>query len=310
MLRLDGVSVAIGPVGILRSVTMEVGAGQFAGLIGRNGAGKTTLLRTVMGLLPLREGTLALEGVPQLARLAVHGRVKAGIGYMPEDRRLVPGLSAEENVLVPAWSMRAPDWAERLAEIYRAIPEVEAFRDRRALQLSGGQQKLVALARAMMAGRRLLLLDEPFEGVAPVLARRLAEVIAGLRRTGLTVVLSESSLDPRPRPARPRLRHRPRRGHGAGLIVTARGGRRGSASACCPASQHPVFGPAANCQLAAAYQDFSGGGSAGGAAGAVRAPQLLCCASVTRYCCRLSRDWRPPGRTLHANPCRTNMCSG
>ena len=132
--------------------------------------------------------------MPQLARLAVHGRVKAGIGYMPEDRRLVPGLSVEENVLVPAWSMRAADWAERLAEIYRAIPEVEAFRDRKALQLSGGQQKLVALARAMMAGRRLLLLDEPFEGVAPVLARRLAEVIAGLRRTGLTVVLSESSL--------------------------------------------------------------------------------------------------------------------
>jgi branched-chain amino acid transport system ATP-binding protein len=194
MLRLDGVSVSIGPVGILRSVTMEVGAGQFAGLIGRNGAGKTTLLRTVMGLLPLREGTLALEGAPQLARLAVHGRVKAGIGYMPEDRRLVPGLSAEENVLVPAWSQRAPDWAERLAGIYRAIPEVEAFRDRKALQLSGGQQKLVALARAMMAGRRLLLLDEPFEGVAPVLARRLAEVIAGLKQTGLTVVLSESSL--------------------------------------------------------------------------------------------------------------------
>jgi branched-chain amino acid transport system ATP-binding protein len=194
MLRLDGVSVSIGPVGILRNVTMDVGAGQLAGLIGRNGAGKTTLLRTVMGLLPLREGSLQLDGVPQLSRLAVHGRVRAGIGYMPEDRRLIPGLSAEENMLVPAWSLRAPDWAERLAQIYRAIPEVEAFRDRKALQLSGGQQKLVALARAMMAGRRLLLLDEPFEGVAPVLARRLAEVIAGLKRTGLTVVLSESSL--------------------------------------------------------------------------------------------------------------------
>src|SRR5262245_64583469 len=98
MLRLEGVSVSIGSVGILRSVTMDVGAGQFAGLIGRNGAGKTTLLRTIMGLLPLREGTLALDGVPQLARLAVHSRVEAGIGYMPEDRRLVPGLSAEENV--------------------------------------------------------------------------------------------------------------------------------------------------------------------------------------------------------------------
>jgi len=194
MLRLEGVSVSIGSVGILRNVSLDVGAGQFAGLIGRNGAGKTTLLRTIMGLLPLREGSLALDGVPRFARLAVHGRAKAGIGYMPEDRRLVPGLSAEENVLVPAWSARAPDWAERLAAIYRVVPEVEAFRDRKALQLSGGQQKLVAFARAMMAGRRLLLLDEPFEGVAPVLARRLAEAIAGLRRSGLTVVLSESSL--------------------------------------------------------------------------------------------------------------------
>jgi branched-chain amino acid transport system ATP-binding protein len=194
MLRLEGVSVSIGPVGILRNVDLVADTGQFAGLIGRNGAGKTTLLRTVMGLLRHHEGSLQIDGVPNLARLPVHGRVEAGIGYMPEDRRLIPGLSTEENILVPAWSMRAPDWAGRLAGIYRAIPEVQAFRDRKALQLSGGQQKLVALARAMMAGRRLLLLDEPFEGVAPVLARRLAEVIASLRKTGVTVVLAESSL--------------------------------------------------------------------------------------------------------------------
>jgi branched-chain amino acid transport system ATP-binding protein len=193
MLRLEGVSVSVGPVSILRQVSLEVGAGEFAGLIGRNGAGKTTLLRTIMGILRHREGSVKLDGVP-LAGLAVHGRVNAGVGYMPEDRRLVPGLSAEENVLVPAWAANIADSAQRLQEIYRLIPEVEAFRARKALQLSGGQQKLVALARAIMAGRRLLLLDEPFEGVAPVLARRLAEVIASLRTAGLTVVLSESSL--------------------------------------------------------------------------------------------------------------------
>ena len=193
MLRLDGVSVSLGPVSILRQVSLDVGAGQFAGLIGRNGAGKTTLLRTIMGILRPRQGSVELDGMP-LTRLAVHGRVNAGIGYMPEDRRLIPGLSAEENVLVPAWAASIADPAQRLAEIYRLIPEVEAFRARKALQLSGGQQKLVALARAIMAGRRLLLLDEPFEGVAPVLARRLAEVIASLRTAGLTVVLSESSL--------------------------------------------------------------------------------------------------------------------
>ncbi len=193
MLQLDRVSVSIGPVGILRGVSLQVGAGQFAGLIGRNGAGKTTLMRTIMGVLGHHEGTLEFEGA-RLGDIPTHRRVALGIGYMPEDRRLVPGLSVEENVLLPAWSARFADAPERLARVYAAIPEVGEWRARRALYLSGGQQKLVALARAMMAGTRLLLLDEPFEGVAPVLARRLAEVIAGLRRTGLSAILSESSL--------------------------------------------------------------------------------------------------------------------
>jgi branched-chain amino acid transport system ATP-binding protein len=193
MLRLERISVAIGPVGILRNVSLEVGAGEFAGLIGRNGAGKTTLMRTIMGLLAHREGDMQFEGAP-LRDVPTHRRVSLGIGYLPEDRRLVPGLSVEENVLLPAWSARLPGAGERLARIYAAIPEVGEWRARRALYLSGGQQKLVALARAMMAGTRLLLLDEPFEGVAPVLARRLAEVIAGLRQTGISAILSESSL--------------------------------------------------------------------------------------------------------------------
>ena len=193
MLRLSGISVSIGPVGILRNVSLEIGAGRFAGLIGRNGAGKTTLLRTIMGILPYRGGTAHFEGAA-LGTLPTHRRVAMGIGYMPEDRRLVPGLTVEENVLLPAWAAGLPDAAGRLERVYRAIPEVKELRARRALQLSGGQQKLVALARAMMAGSRLLLLDEPFEGVAPVLARRLAEVIAALRSTGVTVILSESSL--------------------------------------------------------------------------------------------------------------------
>jgi branched-chain amino acid transport system ATP-binding protein len=193
VLRLDDVSVSIGTVAILRSVGLELRAGEFAGLIGRNGAGKTTLLRTVMGLLPVRAGSVQFDDQP-LAHVPTHARVRLGIGYMPEDRRLVPGLTVEENVLLPAWSARMSDAKERLARVYAAIPEVREFGSRKALQLSGGQQKLVALARAMIAGTRLLLLDEPFEGVAPVLARRLAEVIGGLRTGGLTVILAESSL--------------------------------------------------------------------------------------------------------------------
>ena len=193
MLRLENVSVSIGPVAILRGVSLGVGAGEFAGLIGRNGAGKTTLLRTVMGLLPVAGGSLSYGERP-LAELPTHRRISLGMGYMPEDRRLVPALSVEENVLLPAWSARFADTASRLQRVYDAIPEVFELRARKALHLSGGQQKLVALARAMMAGSRLLLLDEPFEGVAPVLARRLAQVIAGLRRTGVSAILSESSL--------------------------------------------------------------------------------------------------------------------
>ena len=193
MLRLENVSVSIGPVAILRGVSLGVGAGEFAGLIGRNGAGKTTLLRTVMGLLPVAGGSLSYEE-RHLAGLPTHRRISLGVGYMPEDRRLVPALSVEENVLLPAWSARFADTASRLQRVYDAIPEVFELRARKALHLSGGQQKLVALARAMMAGSRLLLLDEPFEGVAPVLARRLAQVIAGLRQTGVSAILSESSL--------------------------------------------------------------------------------------------------------------------
>jgi branched-chain amino acid transport system ATP-binding protein len=193
VLRLENVSVSIGPVAILRGVSFGVGAGEFAGLIGRNGAGKTTLLRTVMGLLPLAGGSLSYEE-RALAELPTHRRISLGMGYMPEDRRLVPALSVEENVLLPAWSARFADSASRLKRVYDTIPEVFELRARKALHLSGGQQKLVALARAMMAGSRLLLLDEPFEGVAPVLARRLAQVIAGLRQTGVSAILSESSL--------------------------------------------------------------------------------------------------------------------
>jgi branched-chain amino acid transport system ATP-binding protein len=193
VLEVEGLEVGIGGSPILRAVSLRVPAGSLCGVLGRNGAGKTTLLRAIMGALPVRSGSVRFEAV-DLRASPPYRRAHLGIGYMPEDRRLVPGLSVEENVLLPAWSARLPDAAARLARIYEAIPEVRAFRDRKALQLSGGQQKLVALARALIPGTKLLLLDEPFEGVAPVLARRLAEVIAGLRREGLSVILSESSL--------------------------------------------------------------------------------------------------------------------
>ena len=193
MLHIEALDVSIASVGILRGVNMDVPTGKFVGLIGRNGAGKTTLMRSVMGILPPRQGSIRFDGAV-LGKTPVHERARNGIGYMPEDRRLVPSLTVEENVLIPAWSAGAADPRARLADVYKMIPEVEAFSGRKALQLSGGQQKLVALARALMCGTKLLLLDEPFEGVAPVLAKRLAEVIAGLKQRGLSIVLTESDL--------------------------------------------------------------------------------------------------------------------
>lgn len=193
MLTVEALDVSIGSVRILRGVGLAVKPGQIAGLIGRNGAGKTTLMRSVMGLLAPSAGSIALEGRP-LVGVPAHRRARMGIGYMPEDRRIIPQLTVEENVLLPSWASGDPAGRARLERIYELIPEVRALAGRRGLQLSGGQQKLVALARALVAGSKLLLLDEPFEGVAPVLAHRLAEVVALLKREGLSVVLSESDL--------------------------------------------------------------------------------------------------------------------
>jgi branched-chain amino acid transport system ATP-binding protein len=193
VLSIRGLNVAISGVPILREVSLELPQGSMAGLIGRNGAGKTTLMKSLMGLLKVSSGT-ARFGDTDLLALPTHARARLGIGYMPEDRRLVPELTAEENALVPAWAVRAPDAAARLQRAYTLVPEAREISARKGLQLSGGQQKLVALARALVCGTKLLLLDEPFEGVAPALAQRLAEVVAGLKKEGMSVILSESDL--------------------------------------------------------------------------------------------------------------------
>jgi branched-chain amino acid transport system ATP-binding protein len=194
VLKIESLHVTIASVQALRGFSLEVAAGSMVGLVGRNGAGKTSLIRTVMGHLSPSNGSVRFDGA-DLARQPKHARARLGIGYMPEDRGLVPELTVEENILVPIWASKTLKADERLRFVYQAMPELEAMRSRRALLLSGGQQKMAALARALAVGTRLLLLDEPFEGLAPALSTRLSEVIAGLRGSGLAVLISQSDLN-------------------------------------------------------------------------------------------------------------------
>ncbi|MDM0046686.1 ATP-binding cassette domain-containing protein [Variovorax dokdonensis] len=193
MLKVEDVHVSIQTVVALRGLSLTLEPGRMVGLVGRNGAGKTSLMRTVMGHLKPTRGRILFDD-QDLAALPAHARAGLGIGYMPEDRGLVPELTVEENILVPVWVNKKLDASERLALVYQVLPELREMRTRRALLLSGGQQKLVALARALAVGTRLLLLDEPFEGVAPVLARRLSEVIAGLKGSQVSVLTAQSDL--------------------------------------------------------------------------------------------------------------------
>jgi branched-chain amino acid transport system ATP-binding protein len=193
VLRVQDLNVSIDAVHILRGVSLELPTGSMIGLIGRNGAGKTTLMKTIMGILKPSGGSLRF-GDTDLAGVPNHARARIGIGYMPDDRRLIPDLTVEENVLVPAWASGARDVRGRLEKVYSLVPEVKELGPRKGSQLSGGQQKLAALARALMCGTKLLLLDEPFEGVAPALAQRLVEVVSRLKDQGMSVVLTESDL--------------------------------------------------------------------------------------------------------------------
>src|SRR5690606_1414998 len=191
MLTIDSIRVTIASVEALRGFSLELESGAMVGLTGRDGAGKTTLMRSLMGHLRPSSGSIRFEG-QDLAGMPPHRRAALGFGYMPEDRGLVPELTVEENILVPVWVSKTLQAGPRLDFVYDILPELREMRDRRALLLSGGQQKMVALARALAVGTHLLLLDEPFEGVAPALAQRLSEVLASLRGSELTVLISQS----------------------------------------------------------------------------------------------------------------------
>jgi branched-chain amino acid transport system ATP-binding protein len=183
VLRVEGITVAISAVTILRRLSLAVGAG------------KTTTLRSIMGLAHLSSGRIDLDG-NKLDGMSPYMRARLGIGYLPEDRRLVGVLSVRDNLLIPAQASGVPNYDERLRRIFDLMPELKEWSARRAITLSGGQQKMVALARAFVNGRKLLLLDEPFEGISTALSRRLAQTIRDFQQAqhGVTVLVAESNL--------------------------------------------------------------------------------------------------------------------
>lgn len=191
MLTVNSVSVKIGAILALKNFTLYIKKGEMISLIGRNGAGKTTLLKSIMGVNKLANGTIKFNDL-DLNNSASHERAALGIGYMPEDRGLIPELTVEENILLPSWSIKSLDSNNRLNLVYQIMPELKEMSERKALLLSGGQQKMAALGRALVSGTQLLLLDEPFEGVAPALSQRLSEVIKGLKKQNMSIILSQS----------------------------------------------------------------------------------------------------------------------
>lgn len=195
MLDIENVNVAIADAPVLRSVSFSLPPGATAALIGRNGAGKTTTVRTIMGFTKA-SGTVRLGG-QDLGHVPPHRRPFLGIGYAPEDRRLFSAFTVEENILLPGRvaKLSANEARRRLERAYSVLPELKELASRPAGSVSGGQGKMVALGRALMLGTRLVILDEPFQGLAPVLAQRYAEALRRLRSQDrdITLLITESN---------------------------------------------------------------------------------------------------------------------
>ena len=196
MLKIDHVSASIAGNTVLRGVSTEFSAGQLLAVVGRNGAGKTTLLRAIMGLLPLSAGTIAMNG-EDLSRVPAHRRTSLGIGYAPEDRVMYPTFTVEENLRLPCdvLGLGVAEIDRRLSRVLEVVPQLREMLPRSGSALSGGQGKMAALGRALMVGTRLVLLDEPFQGLAPVLANQYSESLRRLHEISpeLCIVVTESN---------------------------------------------------------------------------------------------------------------------
>ncbi len=196
MLKIHNVSARIAGITVLRGIETEFRPGELLAVVGRNGAGKTTLLRAIMGLLPLSSGSIMINGT-DLTTVPGHRRTGFGIGYAPEDRVMYPTFTVEENLRLPCevLGLPEPEIKRRLERVLEVVPQLEPMLARSGAALSGGQGKMAALGRALMAGTQLVLLDEPFQGLAPVLANQYAESLRKLHQLdpSLCIVVTESN---------------------------------------------------------------------------------------------------------------------
>ena len=194
MLELSNVDAGYGAFQALFGVSMTVNAGEAVAVIGANGAGKTTLLRVISGLLPATAGTMTMEGVA-LREIPPHKVISTGIAHVPEGRRLFPRLSVENNLKIGGFAYIARrTYAERLEQVYALFPRLKERRTQTAGTLSGGEQQMCAIARALMSGPKLLLLDEPSAGLAPVVVQSIFELVRKICAEGYTVLIVEQNI--------------------------------------------------------------------------------------------------------------------
>jgi branched-chain amino acid transport system ATP-binding protein len=192
LLQVENVKSSYGRIEALHGVSLEVMAGEIVALLGANGAGKTTLIRAISGVQPVSSGRMLLDG-QAVERVPAHSRVALGVSQVPEGRQLFAPLAVEDNLKLGAWSRHDVAMDAELATIYELFPMLAERRRLAAGTLSGGQQQMLAIGRALMAKPRLLLLDEPSTGLAPMLVEQIFQVVCGLKRSGLTVLLVEQN---------------------------------------------------------------------------------------------------------------------